>query len=35
MTTIRPSAILTAVGYQRPWRMSGCSVQVSFQGLKV
>ena len=32
---IRPSGSRAVVGYQRPCRMSGCSVQVSLNGLNV
>ena len=33
--TTRPSGRVVSVGYQRPWRMVGCTVQVSVNGLKV
>jgi hypothetical protein len=32
---MRPSAVLIPVGYQRPWRISGCSRHVSVHGLNV
>jgi hypothetical protein len=32
---MRPSGRTVPLGYQRPWRMSGCSVQVSLNGLNV
>src|SRR4051794_5723016 len=35
MITTRPSGIVRRLGYQRPCRMSGWRVQVSFHGLNV
>ena len=35
MIGIRPSAMRTPDGYQRPCAISGCSRQVSVNGLKV
>ena len=33
--TTRPSESSVSVGYQRPWRIRGCTVHVSLNGLKV
>ena len=35
MISVLPSGSSTFVGYQRPWRMLGCSRQVSLKGLNV